>query len=69
LVDAERLMPLKEAAARYGLSQSHLQLLCRTGKLRAEKLGRDWLTTGAAVEEYLANHELRSKDPHKNKRR
>ena len=68
-MDAERLISLKEAAAWSKLSQSHLQLLARTGRLRAVKMGRDWFTTQAAVAEYLADTELRSKDPHKNKRR
>ncbi len=67
-MDRESLIPLTEAAARYPLSQSHLQLLARTGRLQAVKLGRDWFTTPEAVETYLADSELRSKDPHKHKR-
>ncbi len=67
-MDDERLISLKAAAALSGLSQSHLQLLSRTGRLRAMRLGRDWFTTPGAVAEYLANPELRSKDPYKNKR-
>jgi len=59
---------MKEVAARFGLSASHLRLLARTGRLTATKLGRDWFTTPEAVVAYLANVELRSKDPHKNKR-
>ena len=68
-MDTESLISLKEAAARYPLSQSHLQLLARTGRLQPRRLGRDWFTTAAAVERYLADAELRSKDPHKRKRR
>lgn len=65
MVDAERLISLKEAAARFSLSQSHLQWLARKERLRATKMGRDWFTTAAAVAEYLADAEQRSKDPYK----
>jgi len=68
-VDAERLISLKEAAARYDISQSHLQLLARTGRLAAKKMGRDWFTTDEAVRAYLGDAALRSKDPYKNRRR
>ncbi|TAK30933.1 MAG: DNA-binding protein [Chloroflexota bacterium] len=67
-MEEERLVSLKEAAARFGVSQSHLALLARTGRLKAKKFGHDWLTTPEAVAEYLANVELRSKDPYKYKR-
>ncbi|HYN50773.1 MAG TPA: helix-turn-helix domain-containing protein [Thermoleophilaceae bacterium] len=52
---ADDLLSLREAAARSGLSSSHLRLLARTGRLKAEKLGRDWFTTEAAVRAYLAD--------------
>lgn len=68
-MDDERLISLKEAMARFGISRSQLQLLARTGKLRAIKVGNSWVTTAEAVAEYLANPRLRSKDPYKNKRR
>jgi hypothetical protein len=64
-----RYISLGEAAAEYGMSHSHLKLLARSGKLEARKIGRFWVTTPDAVAAYLANPELRSKDPHKNKRR
>ncbi|TAK36777.1 MAG: DNA-binding protein [Chloroflexota bacterium] len=68
LLEEERLISLKEAAARYDISHSHLQLLARKSRLKARKMGRDWFTTPEAVEEYLKNPEMRSKDPHKYKR-
>ena len=68
-MDDERLISLKEAAALSGLSHSHLQLLARTGRLQARRLGTDWFTTPEAVAEYLKNPELRSRNPYKNKRR
>ena len=64
----ERLISLKEAAALSGLSHSHLQLLARTGRLKAVRMGRDWFTTEEAVAQYLQDPELRSKDPYKNRR-
>ena len=64
-MDDERLISLREAAALSGLSQSHLQWLCRKGRLKAWKPGRDWLTTDEAVTEYLRDEEKRSKRPHK----
>jgi excisionase family DNA binding protein len=65
---ADDLLSLREAAARSGLSASHLRLLARTGRLKARKLGRDWFTTEAAVLAYLANETLRAKDPLKRRR-
>jgi excisionase family DNA binding protein len=62
-------MSLREAAVQSGLSASHLRLLARTGRIQARKLGRDWLTTEAAVRAYLADERLRSKDPRKRTRK
>ena len=62
-MDAESPIPLKEAAARFGLSHSHLRLLARTGRLRATRMGRDWFTTAAAVAAYLQDPALRRKGP------
>ncbi len=67
-MDAESLISLKEAATRFGLSYSHLRWLARSGRLRARRLGWGWFTTEEAVAAYLADAELRSKDPHKYKR-
>ena len=52
----EMLLPLNEAAARCGLSASHLRLLVREGKVWGIKLGRNWLTTEAAVRDYLSRN-------------
>jgi excisionase family DNA binding protein len=43
------------AATLLGYTLQHTRLLIRTGKLRAQKFGRDWLVEQAAVEE-LAKH-------------
>ena len=62
---AQEFISLADAAAISGLSLSHLRLLARTGKIEARKIGRDWITTWAAVETYLADEQARSRDPHK----
>jgi hypothetical protein len=64
----ERLLSLKEAAAQFGLSHSQLRLLARTGRLKARKIGKTWVTTPAAVAMYMRDPALRSKDPLKKKR-
>ncbi len=67
-LDEERLISLSEAAAVSGLSLKHLGLLARQGKLRARKIGRNWVTTRQAVAEYLRDSFERSKDPYKHRR-
>ena len=48
------LISLAKAAELCGLSQPHLALLARRGELWAVKIGRNWVTTEAAVRTYLA---------------
>ena len=50
----DELISLSEAAKLSGLSQGHLSLLIRNGELWGEKIGRNWVTTKKAVQEYLA---------------
>lgn len=68
LLDRERLISLREAAAQSGLSDAQLRLLARKGRLAAVKLGRDWFTTPEAVAAYLADSHWRSHDPRKYQR-
>lgn len=65
MLENEDLIPLSEAATLSGFSQDHLGLLARRGRLKARKIGRNWVTTRAAVEEYMRDAFQRSKDPHK----
>jgi excisionase family DNA binding protein len=67
-LDQEELISLSEAAAISGLSLKHLGLLARRGKLRARKIGRNWVTSREAVAEYLGDSFKRSRDPYKRKR-
>jgi hypothetical protein len=48
------LVSLREVSELSGLSAGHLRLLVRRGKLWGVKLGRNWVTTTQAIEEYLA---------------
>jgi excisionase family DNA binding protein len=58
--DAKReLITLAEASKRYGLSPTYLRTIARAGRLKAQKVGRDWLTTPAAVEAYIASRNKR----------
>ena len=50
----DELISLREASGLSGLSPDHLRRLAGRGDLWAKKIGRDWLTTIRAVEEYLA---------------
>lgn len=53
----EELISLKDAAELSGLSPSHLRLLVSHGDIWGKKIGRNWVTTIQAVQEYLAyNH-------------
>jgi len=60
--DKHELISLAEAAKRCGLSHSTLRRYAWEGKLKAKKVGRDWLTTMANVEEYLASRQRKRKD-------
>ena len=62
---ADEPIVLRVAAARTGLSASHLRTLARTGQIEASRLGRDWVTTEAAVRWYLATKRKRARGPYK----
>lgn len=44
-VENFKYISLKEAARVYNCTQKHLNLMARRGKLKAKKVGRNWLTT------------------------
>ncbi|MBU2265165.1 hypothetical protein KJ784_03210, partial [Patescibacteria group bacterium] len=48
----EEYISLREAATHTKYSQEYLSLRVRQGKLRATKIGRNWVTTKRWVEEY-----------------
>ena len=53
-LDPKELVSLKEAAELSGLSTSHLRLLVSRGEVWGKKIGRNWVTTAQAVQEYLS---------------
>jgi excisionase family DNA binding protein len=54
------LISLAEAAEYAGLTKGSLLIYARNGRLRAKKLGSQWVTTRAAVDTYLSSRELES---------
>jgi len=50
------LISLSKAAEISGLTQPHLALLVRKGKLWGQKIGRNWVTTENAVQQYLSQN-------------
>lgn len=46
------LMSLSQASAEIGVSAQTLKIQAQHGRLRAEKIGRDWLVTRAEVDRY-----------------
>ena len=56
-----KLLTLKEAATFSPYSADYLNLLARKGKLKAEKIGRDWLVKKTDLLEYLKKQHTESK--------
>ena len=54
---ARRLISLTQAEEITGYAEDYLSWLARRGKLKAVKIGRNWLTTRAAVENYKKANE------------
>lgn len=65
-----KFIPLSKAAKEIGRTSEHLNLLVRQGKLKAEKLGRNWYTKKEWVDEFFSSKkkpekkkQLKSKSP------
>jgi len=54
------LLSLKEAATLTPYSADYLNLLARKGKLRARKIGRDWLVARTDLFHYLHKQKIES---------
>jgi excisionase family DNA binding protein len=52
------LISLQEAAEYAGLTKDSLHDYIKRGRLKARKIGRFWVTTRAAIDEYLASRKL-----------
>lgn len=55
--NSDELITLVEAADLFGLSVQYLRDIARSERLKAKKMGRDWVTTPADVETYLKSRE------------
>lgn len=55
------LLSLSQAAESYGFSGDYLRRLAEKGRLRARKLGRDWLTTAEDMEAFIESREPRGR--------
>lgn len=53
------LLTLAQAAKAYGYSSDYLRRLAEKGRLKADKLGSQWLTTSDDVEAFLVSREKR----------
>ncbi len=53
---SEDFLSLSEAGKITGYHQDYLGFLCRTGKLKGFKIGRNWVTTNSALAEFLKNY-------------
>ena len=57
--DKNRLISLSEAADLYGFKHGYLNNLIRRKRLVAQKIGHYWLTTPAAMEEFISSRQQR----------
>jgi excisionase family DNA binding protein len=53
------LISLQQAAEYAGLTKDTLHNYAKRGRLKAKRLGPIWVTTRAAVDEYLASREVK----------
>ena len=62
----DELISLNDAAKQSGLSPGYLRILVRNGEVWGKKIGRNWVTTGEAVREYLARERKPGRPKKKN---
>lgn len=55
----EKLLTLSQAGKRYGYSSDYLRRLAEKGRLSAQKIGHQWLTTSDNVESFIGSREKR----------
>lgn len=53
------LLTLSQAAKAYSYSSDYLRRLAEKGRLQAQKVGHQWLTTSEDVETFIASREQR----------
>jgi len=54
--DKDVFISLAEATKHCGYSQEYLSKLAKEGRLDAHKKSRNWVTTEAAIKQYIAKH-------------
>jgi excisionase family DNA binding protein len=54
------LISLQDAAEYAGLTKGTLHAYAKSGRLKAKKIGWMWVTTRAAVDEYLQSRDVES---------
>lgn len=57
--DKTRLISLPEAAELYGFNPDYLRTLAQKGRLKAQKIGKMWVTTQADLENYIRSRRQR----------
>ena len=53
------LISLADAAKIYGFDQTYLRQLIHRGRLQAQKIGRNWITSRSEMEKYIASRQER----------
>ena len=48
-------MTTRQASDTYGLSGAHIRRLLEYGKVKGEKIGRDWVIRPSAMNRYMGN--------------
>lgn len=61
-INIEQPVSLARLASEYGLAEAHLRKLAITARLNARKIGRNWATTRAALEDYLDSRKYNAKE-------
>ncbi|MBX0330485.1 helix-turn-helix domain-containing protein [Oscillochloris sp. ZM17-4] len=52
------LISLQQAAEYAGLAKGSLLVYAKSGRLKAKKIGSQWVTTRASIDEYLSSRSL-----------
>ena len=52
----QNFISLAEASKQTGYHQDYLGFLCRQGRLRGFKIGRNWVTTKESLDDFLKNY-------------
>lgn len=55
-----------QAAKEWGVKRCQAAWICRTGKVRAEKMGRDWLISSSEVKRYQEERLKPGQHPYRN---